>query len=107
MVVFPQGVSLNYYTGMKNPTAYYLFIPAEVNSPELETRMIEELQASRPDYIAYTSRYMREFGVKGFGIDYGLGVAGWINQNYSIERVFRGPEGTSWRIMLLRRRAGQ
>ena len=103
MVVFPEGVSLNYYTGMKNPTAYYLFIPAEVNSPELETRMIEELQASRPDYIAYTSRYMREFGVKGFGIDYGLGVAGWIDQNYSTERVFQGPEGTSWRILLMRR----
>jgi hypothetical protein len=103
MVVFPEGVSLNYYSGMSNPTAYYLFIPAEVNSPELEAQIIEELETSRPDYIAFTSRYMREFGVKGFGIDYGLRVAGWIDQNYSTERVFRGPVGTSWQIMLMRR----
>jgi hypothetical protein len=103
MVVFPEGVSLNYYTGMKNPTAYYLFIPAEVNSPELEARIIGELESTRPDYIAFTSRFMREFGVKGFGIDYGVGVTNWINRNYSTERVFRGPEGTSWRIVLMRR----
>ena len=106
MVVFPEGVSLNYFADMPNPTAYYLFIPAEVNSPELEARIIGELESSRPDYIAFTSRYMSEFGVKGFGIDYGLGVAGWINANYTAERTFHGPEGTPWRIMLMRRRAG-
>jgi hypothetical protein len=103
LVVIPQGVSLNYYTGMKNPTAYYLFIPAEVNSPELEARMIEELEATRPDYIIYTSRYMKEFGVKGFGIDYGMEVAAWISQNYALEQVFRGPKGKSWRILLMHR----
>lgn len=107
LVVFPQGVSLNYYTGMRNPTAYYLFVPAEVNSPELEARIIEELHAVQPDYIAFTSRYMKEFGVKGFGIDYGRGVAGWIDANYSRERVFRGPEGTAWRIVLMHRRDGR
>jgi len=106
MVVFPEGVSLNYFAGMSNPTAYYLFVPAEVNSPELEAKIIGELQATRPDYVAFTSRYMREFGVKGFGIDYGVGVAGWISQNYFRERVFQGPGENSWRLVLMRRRSG-
>jgi len=104
MVVFPEGVSLNYFMDMKNPTAYYLFIPSEVNSPALEERIIEELRVSRPEYIALTSRYMREFGLKGFGIDYGLRISAWINRGYSMERVFEGPDGTSWKLVLMRRR---
>jgi hypothetical protein len=104
MVVFPDGIGLNYFADMSNPTAYYLFIPAEVNSPELEARIIGELETARPDYVAFTSRYMKEFGVKGFGIDYGLDVSEWIERTYVNERVFTGPEGTSWRILLMRRR---
>jgi len=28
MVVFPEGVSLNYFSGIPNPTGYNLFIPS-------------------------------------------------------------------------------
>ncbi|NQU07977.1 MAG: hypothetical protein HQ583_05395, partial [Candidatus Abyssubacteria bacterium] len=107
MVVFPEGVSLNYFTGMKNPTAYYLFIPPQISSPTVEERLLDELRAGQPEYIALTSRNTSEFGRKGFGVDYGLRVTAWINRAYSPERVFRGPEGTSWRLVLLRRRTGQ
>ena len=89
---------------MPNPTAYYLFTPVEVNSPELEQKIIDELQATMPDYIGFTSRTMSEFGVKGFGADYGLRVTAWVNSAYFPEHTFRGPDGTTWRLLLMRRR---
>ncbi len=103
MVVLPEGVSLNYFTGFPNPTAYYLFIPPEIGSPEVEQRMIRELEATRPELLLLTSRDVSEFGRRGIGVDYALALGDWIRGSYDLERVFEAGE-TPWRLILLRRR---
>ncbi len=101
MVVLPEGVSLNYFTGFANPTAYYLFTPPEIGSAEVERRMIRELEATRPELLLVTSRDLSEFGRRGIGDDYALELGEWIRGSYGLERVF---EVQSWRLVLLRRR---
>ncbi len=102
MVVFPEAVSLNYFTGMRNPTAYYhFFLPPEIRSSEM--RIVEELQSTRPDYVILHSRDLRDYGSAGFCIDYAFEICGWIDGNYSVERVFQGPGEAPWRLVLLRR----
>ncbi len=101
MVVMPEGVSLNYFTGFANPTAYYLFTPPEIGSAEVERRMIRELEATRPELLLLTSRDLSEFGRRGIGLDYALELGEWMRGSYELERVF---EVRSWRLVLLRRR---
>jgi len=103
MVVFPEGVTLNYFTDIQNPTAYYIFTPPEVSSPQVEERMVNELRAAAPDCVVVVTRDVREFGRSGFGVDYALAIRAWIEENYTLECVFTGPEQTNWRLWLLRR----
>jgi hypothetical protein len=104
LVVFPEGVSLNYFTGMRNPTAYYSFIPPEVDSPATEQRMLRELQSAEPDFLVLTSRDLRGFGRNGFGMDYALDIWAWITRAYTTERVFESPKAPSWKMTLLRKK---
>jgi hypothetical protein len=102
-VVFPEGVTLNYFADLVNPTSYYSFIPPEIGSPAEEQRMLEELRATPPDYVIIVDRDLREFGYRGFGIDYALGITGWIQQNYGQEKAFRGPRGSALQLIVYRK----
>jgi len=104
MVVFPEGASLNYFTGIVNPTAYTLFIPPEIPSAAVEERMVAELERAAPRWVVITSRDVREFGRGRFGVGYGLRLRRWIGDHYALERRFGGGEGRPWRLFLLRRR---
>jgi hypothetical protein len=90
LVVFPEGVSLNYFSGLPNPTAYHLFTPPEMG-PGVEARMLAELRTSRPDLVVFASRDLREFGSRGFGIDYARATRGFVSRHYLLERRFAGP----------------
>ena len=103
MVVMPEGVSLNYFTGIPNPTAYYLFTPPEIGSPEVEGRMIRELETTRPDYLVMTSRDLAEYGRRGIGLDYAIDLGDWIRSSYELEKIFEAPGDRPWRLLLLRR----
>lgn len=104
MVVFPEGVSLNYFSDIPNPTGYYLFIPPEIGSPEIEQSMIADLERTKPECVVVTSRDVREFGVQAFGRDYAVGLGQWITANYELERTFPEDNNNSWRLYLFRRK---
>lgn len=104
MVVFPEGVSLNYFSGIPNPTAYYLFTPPELASPpDAEERMLRELALTKPWYVVFASRDLREFGVRDFGIDYARKLGRWVEENYRVERIFAGSNHQSFKLVLLTR----
>jgi len=103
LVVFPEGASLNYFTGIANPTAYTLFLPPEIRSAAMEERMVAELERAAPRWVVITSRDVREFGAGRFGVGYGLRLRRWIGDHYVLERTFGGGAGRRWRLFLLRR----
>lgn len=84
MVVFPEGVSLNYFTGIDTPLSYYLFTPIESAGQEVQTRILSELTRRPPDLIVLVSRDVSEFGSQGFGVDYDMRMMKFVRENYSV-----------------------
>lgn len=92
LVVLPEGVSINYFSGIRTPLARYAFIPPETADLEVERSTIEEMERTEPELVALVSRDMSEFGSRGFGVDYNQALHAYVADNYVVERawVLRG-----------------
>ena len=99
LVVLPEGATLNWWTGLPNPTRYYSYIPPELTGPDVELRMAEEIAATQPTYVVVTSRPLLEFGVRDVG--YLPNVLRHLAARYEVTRSFGPPAETAWRIVLL------
>ncbi|MCM2316414.1 MAG: hypothetical protein NDJ92_14795 [Thermoanaerobaculia bacterium] len=100
-VVIPEGLALNYAASIPNPTSWHTFTPAELPTITQERAAIAEFERARPQHVAVASRDASDFGFRGFGIDYGIALDGYLRTNYVLERQWR-TEGFS--LFLLRRR---
>jgi hypothetical protein len=95
LVVMPEGLAINYLSGVRTPLRHQTFTPVEIAGTEI--LIVAELEAAAPRYVAIVHRDVREFGYRGFGIDYGREIVTWLAARYEVEARF----GT---IILLRRR---
>jgi hypothetical protein len=82
LAVMPEGLAINYFTRRATSLSYQTFTPIEIADPEVERRIVEELQASAPDLIAIVPRDVREFGYRGFGIDYAVPILQELHRGY-------------------------
>lgn len=98
---FPEGLTLNYLFGTPTRLAYYTFTPAETGTPVGEANALADLTAKRPESIAIVARDVREFGARGFGVDYDLRLASAIRSQYALERRWSSER---FEFLLLRRR---
>jgi hypothetical protein len=101
LVVAPEGLALNYLSGVNTPIAFHTFTPAETADPEIEQRIVDELAAAKPERIAIMTRNVSDFGFRGFGVDYNQRVAALIRERYAPERAWKG---AAFELLLLRRR---
>lgn len=101
MVVLPEGALLNWVTGLRNPTAYYNFIPPEVSDPATEQRILAEMDRFKPTFVAVTSRSLSEFGRPDFS--YMPLLMGDIQSHYTLVTQFGDPSGRLFRLALLKR----
>jgi hypothetical protein len=82
VVVLPEGLSVNYFTGRKNPLKYPLINPLNLKLIG-EDEYIGELQKAGVSYIIHFKFIgVGDFGYKGFGVDYGTKINDWIMANY-------------------------
>ena len=83
MVVFPEGVMINYLSRHNNPTPYISFMLPELRAFG-EDRMLQSLDAAAPDYALLVYRDTTEYGVRSFGRDpeYGQSIMKWLDANY-------------------------
>ncbi len=102
LVVFPEGATLNYFTGATNPLAYQLFIPPEIPNRAIEEDILRELRRSPPDAIVIVSRSLTEFGSRGFGVDYARRLAVWLRKHYRSARRYPKAESGGYRINFMR-----
>jgi hypothetical protein len=81
LLVLPEGVMLNYLLRKPVPISAYNFNPYWLNWRD---QILEGLQKSPPDYVAFISRDMREYGMNYFGDspEHGQKILAWINSNY-------------------------
>lgn len=100
LVVIPEGITLDYLASATTPLSYHTLTPVEIDSPPVESAIVRELVAHPPDRIAIVNRDVREFGYRGFSVDYGLSLTNWIKAHYAVEAPLRGK--TFWMIVLRR-----
>lgn len=97
LVVFPEGVGINFLTGMANPLYLNMYLPYDLASPDAVDLVIQQMEETRPEYVIQVLVNVRMFGKEGFGVDYGLPIVDYLEKNYSL--VHYVPDA----CMLLRR----
>jgi hypothetical protein len=101
LAVIPEGITINYLAGVRTPLTFHTFTPVEVDAPPIEDEMVTELAAHPPDRVLLVSRDLREYGARGFGMDYDIRAGAVLRSRYGVERVWRGQR---FAATLLRRR---
>ena len=102
LVVVPEGLAINYLTGVDTPLSFTTFTPIEAADPRVESRIVAEVEARRPQLVAVVTRSTREFGYRGFGVDYDLRLAAILRRDYAAVGGWRA--GTEAAVLLRRQR---
>jgi hypothetical protein len=87
VAVFPEGTSLNFFTGRRNPIREEIITPGFLDARS-EEQAIEHLQKARTPVVLITNRLTLEFGQEAFGKDYDQRLFSWIEENYRTCGVF-------------------
>jgi hypothetical protein len=85
---------------MPTTLTYHTLTPVETAPESVESAILGELAAHPPDRVAIVTRNVREFGYRGFGIDYDLRIAAWLRAHYREEGRWGGER---FQLVLLRR----
>ncbi|MEW6267761.1 MAG: glycosyltransferase family 39 protein [Thermodesulfobacteriota bacterium] len=101
LAVVPEGAMVNYLTRRPSSTPHVSFMPVEM-AMFGEDEMLASLERRPPDFVLLVARPMHEFGLAGFGVDYGRRIAGWIGAHY--RPVSPSPDDAP---LVLMRRAAQ
>jgi hypothetical protein len=100
LAVMPEGITINYLTQTRTPLTFHTFTPVETADPAVESAILRELAAHPPDRVAIVTRDVREYGSRGFGIDYSLGITAFLHTHYRVEQAWHGER---FNALLLRR----
>lgn len=82
VVVFPEGLAINFFAGRPNPLYDYSFLPQDLTDPALERSIVGEMKQKRVDYVVILNRPVQEYGRQGFGIDYAHIIWSHIREDY-------------------------
>jgi hypothetical protein len=89
IAVFPEGTSINFLSGRKNPLREEITTPGFLDAAG-EARAIRQLEENQTALVLITNRPTREFGPEAFGRDYSQTLMRWIEENYRVCAMF-GP----------------
>ncbi|MFO1020391.1 MAG: hypothetical protein U0903_06810 [Planctomycetales bacterium] len=101
VMVFPEGVMLNYLSRRRTSVPYTNYMPPEVLLFG-EEKIDAALQKSPPDWIVIFPKNLGEYGMK-LGRGYLDKTLAWMEQNYQGETRIQDPQGFT--VMIMKRRA--
>jgi hypothetical protein len=90
LAVIPEGITINYLANVPTTLTFHTFTPVEVDAPQTEDAIVHELTSRPPDRVLMVSRDLREYGARGFGVDYDMRAGALIRSRYEVERIWRG-----------------
>jgi hypothetical protein len=90
LAVMPEGITINYLTQTRTPLTFHTFTPVETADPAVEDTIVRELIAHPPDRVLLVSRDVREYGSRGFGIDYDMRVMAMLRDGYRVQQEWHG-----------------
>jgi hypothetical protein len=85
----PQGVGIPFVAGLDNALGLHTLLPLDIGGAYSEENLIRSLEQGPPDFVVVTRPDTRAYGKEGFGIDYGLTLAGWIGARYAPLKSWR------------------
>jgi hypothetical protein len=91
LAVIPEGITINYLAAVPTTLSFHTFTPVEVDAPQVEDALVRELTMHPPDRVLMVSRDLREYGARGFGVDYDLRAGALIRSRYRVENIWRSP----------------
>jgi hypothetical protein len=100
VLVVPTGAAMPFLAGLATAGDRTGFVPAELG-PAAEERLLATLDSEPPDLIVSIRLDLREWGSRGFGVDYGRRTWSWMSRRYEPIATF-GPEEL---VLVLGRRA--
>ena len=89
LAVVPEGTSLNFLSGRRNPLREEIVTPGYLDAA-FEERAIQQLRDARTALILIPNRSTPEFGRAAFGRDYCQRLMRWIETHYTPCAIF-GP----------------
>lgn len=78
----PEGLAVNWFAARRTPLSYYTFTPIEIADPTIEGRIVDQFANRPPDLVIFVPRDVREFGYRGFGIDYARDIMALLRRDY-------------------------
>jgi len=100
VVVFPEGVGINFFSERDAPIKHHSFLPHDIKLFN-EDKMLSKIKAAKIDYIVILSRNTKEWGPESFGVDYAKKIQKWINDNYVPVKQFGAKPYASKAVGLL------
>jgi hypothetical protein len=91
LAVIPEGITINYLAAVPTTLTFHTFTPVEVDASPVEDAMVRELTTHPPDRVLMVSRDLREYGARGFGVDYDLRAGALLRSRYRVENIWRSP----------------
>jgi len=89
LVVFPEGLTLNFLSERENPLYQYTFLPLWfLLKPDSEENLAKELEEGNVKYVVILRRLTSEYGAARFGMDYAQGIMRYLADHYVIEKQF-------------------
>ena len=99
IVIFPEGMMINFLTDRNGEDYYNSLIPLYVETFG-EDKIIEHFKSDMPEYIVLNNQSMRDYYFQYICNDYALDFCGFINQNYTLEKVI----DNEFRYMIFKRK---
>ncbi|MEA2342124.1 MAG: hypothetical protein QOF63_293 [Thermoanaerobaculia bacterium] len=91
LAVIPEGITINYLANVPTTLSFHTFTPVEVDAPQTEDAIVRELTTNPPDRVLMVSRDLREYGARGFGVDYDVRAGALLRSQYHVENIWRSP----------------
>lgn len=97
LLVVPEGIMLNFLSGLRWDFYQTSFIPLDFESFR-EDNIVKDITNKKPDFIIFTSRNTSEYGKSHICRDYGIETCRYVVGNYTLEAAF----GDKFRIFLFK-----
>ncbi len=91
LAVLPEGLTVNYLTESRTTLTFHTFTPVETANPQVEDSIIGEFVTRHPERVAILTRDVREYGYRGFGIDYDQRLFAYLLDHYRVARHWSEP----------------
>ena len=82
VVIYPENLAVNYFTGKKSDDKFYSLIPLYVETFG-EENIIKRIRLTKPDFIIITDYNTFAYGYSKFGTNYAIKFKNYIDENYT------------------------